>query len=159
MAGHCPVARRHVKKVDKQDKKQRRSTSSGRDIERDWRPVLHRLHDAIEWALDIAVTLAGDIDEDIEAIERTREYARAWTEGRVVDVDMRDVLTTLAILFAAIELNLGLDGSPAIEARPRREPRLYLPGARFPELPAVVIRRAPRYRNVGASAFPTHLAA
>lgn len=146
-----------TKKNDKNDQKHR-GANFGRDTVRDWRPVLRRLHDAIEWALDLAVKLAVDIDEDIEAIERTRGYVRAWIEGDPVDVDMDDVLTTLAILFAAIELDLGIDSSPMIDSLRLAEHMLHLPGSPFHTSPTVVIRRVPRRRNAGAGAF-THLAA
>src|SRR5260221_6719659 len=114
MAGHCPERRRFVKKDEK--KKHPRGVNASRDVVRDWQPLFARLQDAIEWALDIAVKLARDYDEEIEAIERVRGYVRAWLEGRRVDIDMDDVLTTLAILFAAIELDVAIDCSPVVAA-------------------------------------------
>src|SRR5260221_9360731 len=113
MAGHCPERRRFVKKDEK--KKHPRGASAGRDVVRDWQPLFARLLDAIDWALDIAVKLARDYDEEIEAIERVRENLHAWLEGRHVDIDMDDVLTTLGILFAAIDIDLGIDSSPVME--------------------------------------------
>jgi hypothetical protein len=141
-----------VTKKQTETKKQHRGASAGRDA-RDWQPLFHRLQDAIEWALDIAAHLARDIDEDVEAIERTREYVRAWIMGREVDVDMNDVLTTLAVLFAAIEIDLGIDSSPMLEGLALCQRMLHLPGART-ERPTVVIRTPiVRRRNGGASAF------
>lgn len=83
----------------KKDEKKRhpRGASASRDVVRDWQPLFERLQDAINWALDIAKALARDYDEEFEAIERVRGYVRAWLEGRRVDIDMNDVLTTLAI--------------------------------------------------------------
>jgi hypothetical protein len=63
---------------------------------------------------------------------------------------MSDVWTTLAILFAAIELDTGIDSSPLIEAMRGGPSMLHLPGAARDELPTVVIRRYPRRRNGGA---------
>src|SRR5882762_10960460 len=79
-----------VKKTEK--KKHPRGASAGRDVVRDWQPLFARLQDTIDWALDIAVKLARDYDEEIEAIERVRVYVHAWLKGRHVDVDMNDVL-------------------------------------------------------------------
>jgi hypothetical protein len=144
-----------VKKDEK--KKHPRGASAVRDVVRDWQPLFARLQDTIDWALDIAVKLARDYDEEIEAIERVRGYLHAWLEGRRVDIDMNDVLATLAILFAAIELDVGIDSSPVVAAMRGFPPLLHFPGAARDELPTVVIRRFPRRRNA-CGAF-THLAA
>ena len=143
----------------KKDEKRKhpRGASTGRNVVRDWQPLFVRLQDAIDWALDIAKRLADGDEEEIEAIERTRGYVYAWLEGRRVDIDMNDVLTTLAILFAAIELDLGIDSSPMLAPLRSFPPRMYLPGAARDELPTVVIRRYPRRRNA-CGAF-TQLAA
>lgn len=140
-----------MKKENEKDKKKR-----GEDVVRDWQPLLVRLRDTIDWALDIARRLARDYDEEIEAIERVREYLHGWLDGRLVDIDMRDVLTTLAILFAAIEIDLGIDSSALLAPLRTAPTMLHLPGAARDELPTVVIRM-PRRRNA-ANAF-THLAA
>lgn len=146
-------------KNEKKDKTKasasRGSRTTGSTV-RDWREVLVRLRDATEWALDLAVHLAREIDEDVEAIERTRGYVRAWLEGRPIDIDMNDVLTTLAVLFAAIEIDLGIDSSPMLDAFALCQRMLHLPGAWRNELPTVVIRTPPRRRNAGVF---THLAA
>src|SRR5258706_85646 len=81
-----------------------RGRRRGRDVVRDWQPLFARLQDTIDWALDIAAKLARDYDEEIEAIERVRVYVHAWLGGRHVDVDMNDILTTLGILFAAVDI-------------------------------------------------------
>jgi hypothetical protein len=143
----------------KQDEKKKypRGASASRDVVRDWQPLFARLQDTIDWALDIAVKLARDYDEELEAIERVRGYVRAWLEGRRVDIDMNDVLTTLAILFAAIELDVSIDSSPLIGAMRSFPSMLHFPGAARDELPTVVIRRYPRRRNA-CGAF-TQLAA
>ena len=145
-----------VKKEEK--KKHPRGASAVRDVVRDWQPLFARLQDAIEWTLDIAVKLARDYEEEIEAIERVRGYVHAWLEGRHVDIDMNDVYTTLAILFAAIELDTGIDSSPLIEAMRGGPSMLHLPGAARDALPTVVIRRVPLRRRNACGAF-THLAA
>jgi hypothetical protein len=140
---------------DKDKDKRPRGTSSSRSV-RDWQPLFTRLQEAIDWALDIAKHLAGDIDEDIESIERTRGYVHAWLEGRRVDIDMNDVLTTLAVLFAAIEIDLGIDSAPLLEGLKLADRILRLPGAARDELPTVIIRTPIRRRN--SSVF-TQLAA
>src|SRR5262245_17841918 len=96
----------------KKDKKtHRRGASTRRNVVRDWQLLFARLRSAIDWALEIAADLADDYPEELAAIERVRGYVRAWFEGREIDVDLNDVLTTLAILFAAIEIDLGVDNS------------------------------------------------
>jgi hypothetical protein len=155
MAGRCPEKEMTMKKDEK--KKYPRGTSIGRDVVRDWQPLFTRLQDAIEWALDIAVRLAKDDDDEIEAIERVRDNMRAWLEGRHVEIDVNDVLTTLAILFAAIELDTGIDSSPMLTPLRTFPTVLHLPGAARNESPTVVIRRFPRHRN--ASGVFTQLAA
>jgi hypothetical protein len=143
-----------VKKEKERTRDKRpRGTSSSRV--RDWQPLFARLQEATDWGLDIAKALAGDIGEDVEAIERTRGYLHAWLEGRRVDIDMNDVLTTLAVLFAAIEIDLGIDSSPVLRALAHGDRLLHLPGAARDELPTVVIRTPIRRK---ASAF-TYLAA
>jgi hypothetical protein len=137
-----------VKKDEKT--KHPRGASAGRDVVRDWQPLFSRLRDAIDWALDIAAQLARDYDEELEAIERVRGYVRDCLEGRRIDIDMNDVLTTLAILFAAIEIDLGIGSAPIFEPLRRFPQMLHLPGAARDELPTVVIRRFGRRRNGGA---------
>ena len=117
---------------------------------RDWDAVFMHLQDSIDWALDIAVKLADGDKDELVAIERVREYARAWLEGEAVEVDMSDVWTTLAILFAAIELDVGIDSSPLLEPLREYPTKLHLPGAAHDERHTVVIRRIPRRRNGGA---------
>jgi hypothetical protein len=159
MAGHCPeTGQTIVKKPKTETKKPTGRGSADRVAVRDWQPLFARLQDAIEWALDIAKHLAREINDDVEAIERTRGYVRAWIEGRPVDVDMNDILTTLAVLFAAIELDLGIDSSPMLESLALCERLLHLPGAARDELPTVVIRTPIRRRRNAACGF-THLAA
>jgi hypothetical protein len=133
-------------KKEKQKDKRPRGTSSSPAL-RDWQPLFGRLQETVDWALDLAKHLAGDIDEDVEAIERTRGYLHAWLEGRRVDIDMNDVLTTLAVLFAAIEIDLGVDSSPIVHSLSRVERMLHLPGAARDEQPTVVIRTPIRRRN------------
>ena len=129
-----------------------RGASAGRGVVRDWQPLFGRLQNTIEWALDLAARLARDYEEDLEAIERVRSYVRGWLAGRGIDIDLNDVLTTLAILFAAIELDEGIDSSPLLTPlRSVRSPMLRLPGVERDERATVVIRRVPRYRNAGAT--------
>ncbi|HEU0037111.1 MAG TPA: hypothetical protein VFQ53_41160 [Kofleriaceae bacterium] len=145
--------------MKKTEKKHPRGVSAARNVVRDWQPLFARLQDAIDWALDIAVRLARDYDEEIEAIERVRGYVRAWLEGRRVDIDLKDVYTTLAILFAAIELDVGIDSSPVISAMRGLPSMLHLPGAARDELPTVVIRHIPIRRRRNACGGFTQLAA
>ena len=142
-----------VKKDEK--KKHPRGANANRDLVH-WQPLFRRLQEAIDWALDIAKSLARDYYEEVEAVERVRGYVHDWLEGRRVDIDMNDVYTTLAILFAKIEIDLGIDTSPMLMPLRAFRSRVFLPGAARDELPTVTIRR-PRRRNA-CGAF-TQLAA
>jgi len=153
-----PGIARSQERTMKETEKRKHSRGRVRDVVRDWQPLFARLQDAIEWALDIAVKLARDYDEEVEAIERVRGYVRRWLEGHRVDIDMNDVLTTLAILFAAIELDVGIDNSPLVAAMRDLPPKLHFPGAARDEMSTVVIRM-PRRRNASTGAHFIRLAA
>jgi hypothetical protein len=138
------------KKTEKMKANKKTSAGSTEAREaRDWRPLFGRLRDTIDWGLDIAVALAGDDDEEIEAIERVREYLHGRLIGETIDVDINDVLTTLAILFAAIELDTGIDNSPVLHAMRGAPIAMHLPGAglRNTDRDHTVVVRRPRRRN------------
>lgn len=131
----------------KKDEKKKHPRGSVRGVVHDWKPLFARLQDTIDWALDLAAKLARGYEEDIEAIERVRGYVRAWFAGNKIDIEVGDVLTTLAILFAAIELDLSIDSQPLFTPLRDLPPVMPLPGAKRVEVPTVVIRRSPRRRN------------
>jgi hypothetical protein len=140
--------------VKKSEKKRQEFAPGGRRASvKDWQPLFARLQEAIDWALDVARRLAADYEEELEAIERVRGYVRAWIEGRRIDIDMNDVYTTLAIVFAAIELDVGIDSSPVIAAMRGMPASIHLPGAVRDEQPTVVIRRLPLRRRNACRAF------
>lgn len=115
---------------------------------RDWRPLFARLTEALDWALDVTLALADGDQDDIEAIERVREHLHSWLHGEPIDIDVGDVYTTLAVLFAAIELEGDIEDSSVIGAM-RRPAAVHLPGAPRNQTtpnPSVTIRR-PRHRN------------
>jgi hypothetical protein len=142
--------------MNKTETKHPRGANPSRDLVRDWQPLFVRLQDTIEWALDLAARLAGDYEEDHEAIERVRSYVRGWLGGRRIDIDVNDILTTLGILFAAIELDRGIDSSPLLTPfRAIASSMLHLPGIQHDERETVVVR-LPRRRN---AAFPQQFAA
>ena len=118
-----------------------------RDIH-DWRPLFARLEDTFDWALDIAVALADGDQDDIDAIERVRDYLHSWLDGDPIDIDTNDILTTLAIVFAAIELDSGIDSSPILRAMHGLPVALHLPGSsRTRHGDPTVVIRMPRRRN------------
>lgn len=121
------------------------SRSAGpRRFIRDCEPLFARLRDVIDWTLDIAARLARDYEEELEAIERVRCYVRAWLQGRQVEIDINDVLLTLAVLFAAIEIEVDLAASELLSTLTALPGVVHLPGARSP---VVAIPRRRRYRN------------
>ena len=143
-----------MKKEKDEKKKHPRGASTGRAVVRDWKPLFARLRDTFDWALDLARKLARGDEEELEAIERTRGYLHDWLAGRPVEIEMNDVLTTLAILFAAIELDLGIDSSAVLRPLRSFPAFLHLPGAAREERGTVVIRRFFPHRNAGAPLFP-----
>ncbi len=130
----------------------------------DWGSLFQHLSGVIDWALDIAAKLSRDYDEDLDAIENVRAFVNGWLDGRRAEVPLTDLLTTIAILFAAIEIDLGIDSVSLIAPlrtmleTPSRLPALLrCPGAARDGESTLRIRRFPGRRN--ASAAFTHLAA
>ena len=133
-------------------------------VDGDWKSLFEQLSGVIDWALDIAAKLSRDHIEDIEAIEKVRVFVHGWLEGRRAEVPLTDLLTTIAILFAAIEIDLGIDSvsllaplRTMLDTPSVLPPLLRCPGMARDGAPTVRIRRLPGRRNA-ASAF-THLAA
>ncbi|MEP6990411.1 MAG: hypothetical protein ABJA80_05720 [bacterium] len=116
---------------------------------RDWRPLFARLTEALDWALDVTHALADGDQDDIDAIERVREFLHSWLHGELDEFDIGDVYTALAVLFAAIELDDDIEESPVIAAM--RRPAMHFPGAarnQHGTTPgASVSIRRPRHRN------------
>jgi hypothetical protein len=144
--------------MSKQKKKHPRAAHIGNVNTHDWMPLFGQLTGVIDWGLDIAARLSLDDDEDLDAIERVRAFVHGWLDGRRVEVPLTDVLTAIAILFAAIEIDLGID-SLALLA-PLRTMRdtpsslpavLRCPGAARDGEPTVRIRRFPGRRNASAA--------
>jgi hypothetical protein len=136
----------------------KKTKAVGRDtVVNDWQPLFAALKDVIDWALDIAVKLSRDYAEDIEAIERVRVAFHAWLDGRPCDMDVNDVLLTVATILAQIEIDLGIDSAemlpPMSAVIGYRGPSsvLRFPGATRDELDTVVIRRFPRRRNASGA--------
>ena len=128
----------------------------------DWTPLFAAIGDVSERALDIAAKLSRDYPEDLEAIENVRAFVRAWLEGRRSEVNVSDVLTTIAIIFSAIEVERGIDSVALLGPlqtmldTPARLPAVFrLPGVARDEKPTVVIGRFPGYRNASAAFVPS----
>ena len=76
------------------------------------------LADLVSWAADLGIVLTHQCPEDRAAIEGVRRYVHAWLAGVArPDVRIEDVLTTVAVLMSAIDLDL------ARARRPVRKPR------------------------------------
>ena len=56
----------------------------------DWTPLFAAFREAFEWALDVAVGLAGDFPEEVEAVERVRTFMRARIAGQPSHVRVDD---------------------------------------------------------------------
>jgi hypothetical protein len=150
----------------KDSKKTKKKTSERGKVVTDWQPLFAAIKDVIDWALDIAVKLASrHCPEDIEAIEKVRTCFHAWLDGKPSEMEVDDLLLTIATILAQIDIDLGIDGvdllAPlkALLDGPVHLPRtLYFPGVARDELPTVVIR-VPRRRNAEGGALFTQLAA
>jgi len=145
--------------VKKKDKTKHRHLQADRGIVQDWQPLFGAIANVSDWALDIAAKLSRDYPEDLESIENVREFVHAWVEGRRSEVLVSDVLTTIAIVFSAIEIDRGIDSlallgplQTMVDTPSRLPAILRLPGAARDEKPTVVIRRFPGHRNAGAAA-------
>jgi hypothetical protein len=77
----------------------------------DWEPVRDALGDVLEWGLDIAVALCRDSPEEVESVENVRDFLRAKIDGDRASVRVDDLMFTIALIFGAIDVDLGLDGS------------------------------------------------
>jgi hypothetical protein len=76
--------------------------------------VANVLADLVAWAADIGVVLTRGCAEDRAAIEGVRRYALAWLAGKPCrDVRIEDVLTTVATLLGAIDLDLHRTRGPS----------------------------------------------
>lgn len=73
----------------------------------DWTPLFGAFREAFEWALNVAVNLAGDFPEEVEAVERVRTFMRARIAGQPAHVRVDDVLFTFGLIIGAIERDLG----------------------------------------------------
>ena len=154
-----------AKHDQKNKKKHPRAGHIANIVDGDWDSLFQQLSGVIDWALDIAAKLARHDDEDLDAIENVRAFVHGWLDGRRAEVPLTDLLTTIAILFAAIEIDLGIDSvelltplRTMLDTPSALPPVLRCPGAFRDGDSTVRIRRFPgRYRNAG-SAF-TNLAA
>ena len=94
----------------------------------DWTPLFAAFREAFEWALDVAVRIARDYPEEVEAVERVRTFMRKQISGEPAHVDVEDILFTFGLIIGAIERDLGPMSSLAELgpwfARPRR---IHLP--------------------------------
>jgi hypothetical protein len=65
------------------------------------------LRDLVAWAADIGILLTRGYPEERAAILEVRGYAYAWLAGEPCpNVQIQDVLTSVATLLGAIDLNL-----------------------------------------------------
>ena len=153
-------------KHDQKDKKKHPRAAHITNIaDGDWGSLFQQLSGVIDWALDIAAKLAGDDDEDLDAIENVRAFVHGWLDGRRAEVPLTDLLTTIAILFAAIEIDLGIESvellaplRTMLDTPSVLPPVLRCPGAFRDGDSTVRIRRFPGRRRNASAAF-THLAA
>ena len=68
--------------------------------------VAATLADLVSWAADLATVRIGTCPEDRAEIEKVRRFALAWLAGEPCpDVRIEDVLTTVAALCSAIDLD------------------------------------------------------
>ena len=73
----------------------------------DWTPWFRAFKEAFEWALDVAVGLAEDFPEEVEAVHRVRAFMHKRIAGQPAHCRVDDVLFTFALIIGAIERDLG----------------------------------------------------
>ena len=83
----------------------------------DWEPVRDALADVLEWGLDVAVALCRDYPEEVESVENVRDFLRAKLDGERASVRVDDLMFTIALIFSAIDRDLGLDGRSEVAIR------------------------------------------
>lgn len=82
------------------------------------------LRDLVSWACDIAIVVTRGCPEDSIAIDRVRRYAEAWLADQPCpDVDIDDVLTTVAAAMAGLDRDLGGTATDAERPGGAREER------------------------------------
>ena len=91
----------------------------------DWTPLFGAFREAFEWALDVAVALAKDFPEEVDAVERVRTFMRARIAGQPSHVRADDVLFTFGLIIGAIERDLG----PVAALGPWFAPVMHFPGS------------------------------
>jgi hypothetical protein len=125
-------------------KKQKRSTHRTPETGAgplDWTPLYQAFREAFEWALDVAVQLARDFPEEVEAVERVRTFMRARITGQPAHVRVDDVLFTFGLIIGAIERDLG----PIATQGPWFAPAMHLPSASAIWESLWMLRRAPSH--------------
>lgn len=86
--------------------------------------VVPVLRDLVSWAADIALVLTHHYPEEQSAIERVRRNALAWLDGETtLDLSIEDVLSTAAILMAAVDKNIG--GTVQADDRTSRDEQVF----------------------------------
>src|SRR5256885_311361 len=68
--------------------------------EKDKKQLRIQLESVAEWALDIAIKIAGDDEDDCDAIENVRSFVLDWFDGHHAEVPVSDTLRTIAILMS-----------------------------------------------------------
>jgi hypothetical protein len=102
--------------VKKQTAKKKTKVTGARAVASprlDWTAVRGAMHEAFEWALDVAVGLARGFPEEIDSVERVREFMRARMAGGEARVSADDLLLAFSLVVSAIERDLAIDDSGA----------------------------------------------
>jgi len=73
----------------------------------DWTRLFRAFKESFDWALDVARQLARDYPEEVDAVERVRQFMHRRIDGRLSHVKIDDVLFTFGLLIGAIERDLG----------------------------------------------------
>jgi len=68
-------------------------------------PLLRAFHEALDWALDIAVSRVSHSD-DIAAVERVRDALRSRISGRYAPVSIEDLLFACDLIISAMDSDL-----------------------------------------------------
>jgi len=73
----------------------------------DWIRLYQAFDEATDWALDVAVQIAHDYPDEVEAVERVRSFLRRRIAGIPAHVRIDDVMFVFGLIIGAIERDLG----------------------------------------------------
>ena len=93
-------------------KKNRNTSGSQSPAQRlKWAALLGAFQGVINWGLDAASRLAAPYPDEIDTIERVREFVSGRVRGHADKIDLDDLLFAFALAMAAVDAERGAPGA------------------------------------------------